>query len=53
MPRNWSKTWPEGNGPVPRQDEFRPDKLTLVDLYRRFEEIFDRQLKLMESRFDQ
>ena len=31
MPRNWSKAVPEGNGPVPQQEEFGPDQPTLAD----------------------
>ena len=53
IPRNWSKAVPKGNGPVPQQEEFGPDQPTLADVYRLFEESFDRQLKIMKSRFDQ
>ena len=41
MPRNWSKAVPEGNGLAPQQEEFGPDKPTLADVYRLFEEILD------------
>ena len=37
MPRNWIKAVSEDNGPVPHQDEFRPDQPTLVDVSRLFE----------------
>ena len=50
---NWIKAVAESNGPVPHQDEFGPDQPTLADVYRLFEESFDRQLKIMKSRFDQ
>ena len=53
MPRNWSKAVPEGKGPVPQQEEFGTDQPTLADVYRLFKERFDRQLKLIKSRFDQ
>ena len=53
MPRNWSKAVPEGNGPVPQREEFRPDQPTLADVYRLFEERLDRHLNLIKSHFDQ
>ena len=57
MPRNWSNTVPEGNGPVPHQDEFGSDQLTIMaHLYRvnkgRFDQS-DRYLDRMKSHFDQ
>ena len=52
MPRKWSKAVPEGNGPVPHQDEFGPNQPTLADVNRLFKERLDRQLKLMKSHFD-
>ena len=45
----WSKAVPESNGPVPQQEEFRSDQPTLVDVYRIFEERFDRQLEIMDE----
>ena len=53
MPRNWSRAVPEGNGPVPQQEQFGPDQPTLADGYRLFEESFDRQIKILKSSFDQ
>ena len=53
MPRKWNKAVAEGNGPVLHQEEFGPDQPTLVDICRRFEEKFNRQLKLIKSRFEQ
>ena len=54
MPRNRSKAVPEGNDPVPHQDEFGPDQPAMMaDVYRRIEGIFNRQLNLMKSHFDQ
>ena len=47
MRRNWSKAVPGGNGPVPKQEELVPDQPTVVDVYRLFEETYDRQLKVM------
>ena len=44
---------PEGNGPIPQQEEFGSDQLTLADVYRFSEESFDRQLKIMKSRYGQ
>ena len=52
MPRMESKVVPEGNAPIPRQEEFGSHQTTLADLYRLFEKRFDRQLKIMKSCFD-
>ena len=52
MPRNRRKAVPKGNAPVPYKEDFGPDQPTMADVYRMFEEIFDRQLNLMKSRFD-
>ena len=41
MPRNWSEAVPEGNGPVPRQEEFGSDQPTLANAYRIIEELLD------------
>ena len=49
MPRNRSKAVPKGNSPAPQQDEFGSNQLTLADVYRLFEERFDRQLKIMDE----
>ena len=51
MPRKWSKAVHKGNGPVPQQEEFESDQPTLADVYRLFEESFDRQVKKKTSRF--
>ena len=54
MPQNWSKAVSEGNGPLPPQEQLGPDQPTLADVYRLFEEIFERQLlKQIKSRFNQ
>ena len=53
MSRNGSKAIPEGNGPVPHKEEFGRDQPTLADVYRLFEESFNRNLKLMKSHLDQ
>ena len=53
MSRNWSKAIPEGIGLVPQQEEFVSDQPALADVYRLFEESFDRWLKVMKSRFGQ
>ena len=42
MPRKESEVL-EGNGPVPQREEFGSDESTLADVYRLFEERFDRQ----------
>ena len=52
MPRKETEAVPEGSGIVPRQEEFRPDQPTLVGVYRRFEEIFERRLKGAKSHLD-
>ena len=52
MQRKQGKAIPEGNGHVPQNDEFEPDQPTLADIYRLFEEMFDRQLNVMKSCFD-
>ena len=52
MPRNWINAVPESNGSVPQQEEFWSDQPMLANAYRRFEEIFDRQLKGIKSHFD-
>ena len=43
---------PEGNGPVPQQEEFGSDQSTLADVYQLFEERFERQLKGVKSHLD-
>ena len=52
MPRKESEAVPEGNSPVPRQEEFGPDQPTLADVYRVFEEKFERQRKENKSLLD-
>ena len=52
MPRNESEAVPEGNGPVPQQEEFGSGEPMLADVYRFFEERFHRQQKIMVSCFD-
>ena len=52
MPRKDCEAVSEGNGPVPQQEEFGSGESTLVDVYRLFEEGFDRQQKIMDSFFD-
>ena len=52
MPRKESEAFPEGNGPVPRQEELWPDQPTLADVYRLFEERFERQLEGVKSHLD-
>ena len=49
MPRNWSEAVPEGNGPVPRQEEFGSDQPTLVDVYRMIEELFDKSDRKLDE----
>ena len=42
MPRMENKVVPEGNGPVPQEEELGSGGPTLANLYRLFEEIFHR-----------
>ena len=49
MLRKESEAVYEGNGPVPRQEEFGPDQPTLTDVYRLFEKRFERELKGVKS----
>ena len=47
MPRKESEAVPEGNGPVPQQEEFGSGQPTLADVYRMVKEVFggwDRKL---------
>ena len=52
MPRKESEAIPEGNGPVPQQEEFGSGEPTLADVYQLFGERFDRQQKIMDSCVD-
>ena len=47
-----SEAVPEGKCPVPQQEEFGSGEPTLADVYRLFEEKFDRQQERMDSFFD-
>ena len=51
MPQKESEAVPEGNDPIPRQEEFGSDQPTLAGVYRLFEESFDIRLKIMQSCF--
>ena len=53
MPRKQEKVVSEDNGSAPQHDEFGPDPPTLADIYRLFEDVFNRRLKTTESHFDQ
>ena len=52
MPRKASETVPEGNDPVPQLEKFGSGEPTLVDVYRFFQERFDKQQNRMDSFFD-
>ena len=52
MPRKESEAVPEGNDSVPQQEQFGSGEPTLADVYRLFEERFDKQQKRMDSFFD-
>ena len=52
MLRKESEVVPEGNCPAPQQEEFGSGEPTLADVYRLFEETFDRQHKRMDIVFD-
>ena len=45
MPWKENEAVREGNGPVPQQVEFGSGEPTLADVYRLFEERFDKQQK--------
>ena len=49
MPQNWSKTVPEGNGPVPQQQELGSGQPTLADVYQMVKELFDKSDKKMDE----
>ena len=55
MPRKESEAVPEGNDPLPQQEEFGSSQPTLEDVYRMLCEAidsrFDRQQKIMDSFF--
>ena len=56
MPQKESKAVPEGNGPVPQQEELGSGQPTLANVYRMMEERFDkldRYLDSMKRHFDQ
>ena len=42
----------EGNGPAPQKEEPKSVQLTMGDVYRLLVERLDRQLEIMDSRFD-
>ena len=48
MPRKESEAVPEGNSPVPQQEEFGSGEPTVADVYRLFKE----GLRKMDSYFD-
>ena len=56
MLRKESEAVPEGNGPLPQQEDFGSGQPTLEEVYRMLCEVigsrFDRQLKRMDSCFD-
>ena len=54
MPRNWSEAAPEGNGPVPQQEDFGSSQPTLADVYRVMKKRFDQSYRnRMKSHFNQ
>ena len=52
MLRKKSKAVPEGNGPVPQEEELESGQLTMGDVYRLLVKRFYRQLEIMDNRFD-
>ena len=52
MPQKESEPVSEGNAPVPQQEEFGSGEPALADVYRLFEERFDRQQKIMHNCLD-
>ena len=53
MPRNWSEAVPEGNGPVPQQEELGSGQPTLAAVYRIIEELFDKSDMRLEKLLDE
>ena len=53
IPRKVCEAVPEGNCPIPQQEEFGSGELTLADMYRLFEEKFDIQQKRMYKKLDE
>ena len=53
MPRNWNEAVPEGNGPVPRQEELGFGQPTLADVYRMIKELFDKSNRKMDELSDE
>ena len=49
MSRKESEAVPEGNVPVPHQEEHGSGKPTLADVYRIFDEFFDRWDRKLET----
>ena len=50
MPRKETEAVPEGNGPVPQQEKIGSGQPTLVDVYRKIEELLDRWWMVDEMR---
>ena len=44
-----TKLYPEGNGPVPQQEESGSDQPTLTDVYRMIEKFFDRSNRKLDE----
>ena len=53
MPWKGSKAVPEGNGPVPEEEEFGSDESTLADVYRMMEKLFNRSDRKLEKLSDE
>ena len=53
MPWIWSKAVHGGNGLTPQQEKIGSGQPTLANVYRRFEDSFDRRLKITKICFDQ
>ena len=49
MPQKESEAIPEGNGPVPQQEEFGSGEPTLADVYRMFDDFLDRWGRKLEK----
>ena len=52
-PRKESKAVPEGNSPVPQQEEFGSGQPTLADVYRMIEELSDKLDRRLENLSDE
>ena len=53
MPRKESDAVPEGNGPVPQQEEFGSSQPTVAEVYRMFKERFDHSDRYLLGQYEE